>query len=43
MTPCADIKEIHLRAMKLLAPGGILSTFCCSHHAGADLFRGERA
>ena len=23
-------KEIHLRAMKLLAPGGILSTFCCS-------------
>lgn len=32
-------KEIHLRAMKLLEPGGILSTFCCSHHAGADLFR----
>lgn len=32
-------KEIHLRAMKLLAPGGILSTFCCSHHAGAALFR----
>lgn len=32
-------KEIHLRAMKLLAPGGILSTFCCSHHAGVDLFR----
>lgn len=32
-------KEIHLRAMKLLGPEGILSTFCCSHHAGADLFR----
>ncbi|MDO4410054.1 MAG: class I SAM-dependent rRNA methyltransferase [Akkermansia sp.] len=32
-------KEIHLRAMKLLAPGGILSTFCCSHHAGTELFR----
>ncbi len=32
-------KEIHLRAMKMLAPGGILSTFCCSHHAGTDLFR----
>lgn len=32
-------KEIHLRAMKLLEPRGILSTFCCSHHAGADLFR----
>ena len=25
-------KEIHLRALKLLAPGGMLATFCCSHH-----------
>ena len=25
-------KEIHLRALKMLEPGGILSTFCCSHH-----------
>ncbi len=25
-------KEIHLRAMKLLAPDGLLATFCCSHH-----------
>ena len=32
-------KEIHLRAMKMLAPGGILSTFCCSHHASAELFQ----
>lgn len=32
-------KEIHLRAMKMLPVGGVLSTFCCSHHAGADLFR----
>ncbi len=32
-------KEIHLRAMKMLAPGGIISTFCCSHHAGASLFK----
>lgn len=32
-------KEIHLRALKLLRPGGILSTFCCSHHVNADLFQ----
>ena len=25
-------KEIHLRALKLLAPDGMLATFCCSHH-----------
>jgi len=31
-------KEIHLRALKLLKPGGILATFCCSHHVGAGLF-----
>lgn len=31
-------KEIHLRALKLLKPGGILATFCCSHHVSADLF-----
>ena len=31
-------KEIHLRALKLLQPGGTLATFCCSHHVGADLF-----
>jgi 23S rRNA (cytosine1962-C5)-methyltransferase len=27
-------KEIHLRAFKLLAPNGLLATFCCSHHVG---------
>ena len=27
-----------MRALKLLKPGGILATFCCSHHVGADLF-----
>jgi 23S rRNA (cytosine1962-C5)-methyltransferase len=32
-------KEIHLRALKLLKPGGILATFCCSHHVGAELFQ----
>jgi len=31
-------KEIHLRALKLLKPGGTLATFCCSHHVGAALF-----
>ena len=31
-------KEIHLRALKLLKTGGILATFCCSHHVDARLF-----
>ena len=31
-------KEIHLRALKLLKPGGTLASFCCSHHVGAELF-----
>jgi len=33
-------KEIHLRAMKLLNPEGLLATFCCSHHMTSDLFQG---
>ena len=32
-------KEIHLRALKLLKPGGVLTTFCCSHHVSAELFQ----
>jgi len=32
-------KEIHLRALKLLKPAGILATFCCSHHISAELFQ----
>jgi len=32
-------KEIHLRALKLLRPGGTLATFCCSHHVNAGLFQ----
>jgi len=32
-------KEIHLRAFKLLSPNGLLATFSCSHHVGADMFR----
>lgn len=31
-------KEIHLRSLRLLDKGGILSTFCCSHHASRELF-----
>ena len=32
-------KEIHLRALRLLAPDGILATFCCSHHVTSQFFR----
>jgi len=31
-------KEIHLRAFKLLKPGGTLATFCCSHHVDPVTF-----
>jgi 23S rRNA (cytosine1962-C5)-methyltransferase len=31
-------KEINLRAMRLLARGGLLATFTCSHHVPAELF-----
>ena len=34
-------KEIHLRSLKLLEKGGVLSTFCCSHHASRELFVGN--
>lgn len=32
-------KEIHLRALRLLRPGGLLATFCCSHHVDAAMFQ----
>jgi 23S rRNA (cytosine1962-C5)-methyltransferase len=32
-------KEINLRAMRLLSPGGHLLTFSCSYHIGPELFR----
>lgn len=32
-------KELQLRAMKALTPGGILATYCCSHHIGRGAFR----
>jgi len=31
-------KEINLRAVRLLAPGGLLATFSCSHHVSPALF-----
>lgn len=31
-------KEIHLRALKLLNPDGLLATFCCSHHVRPEDF-----
>jgi 23S rRNA (cytosine1962-C5)-methyltransferase len=31
-------KEIHLRALKMLRPGGRLATFTCSHHVDAPTF-----
>jgi 23S rRNA (cytosine1962-C5)-methyltransferase len=31
-------KEIHLRAAQLLNNGGLLATFCCSHHVSDAMF-----
>ncbi len=31
-------KELHVRAFKLLSPNGLLATFSCSHHVGAEIF-----
>jgi 23S rRNA (cytosine1962-C5)-methyltransferase len=31
-------KELHVRAFKLLGPEGLLTTFSCSHHVGAEVF-----
>ena len=35
----AGYKEINLRALKLLSPGGHLLTFSCSHHVDEPLFQ----
>jgi 23S rRNA (cytosine1962-C5)-methyltransferase len=32
-------KEIHLRALRMLAPGGVLATYTCSHHISAPVFQ----
>ena len=34
----AGYKEINLRAMRILAPGGVLFTCSCSYHVGRDVF-----
>lgn len=31
-------REIHVRAFEMIEPGGVLATFCCSHHVDAALF-----
>lgn len=31
-------REIHVRAFGMVEPGGVLATFCCSHHVDAGLF-----
>jgi 23S rRNA (cytosine1962-C5)-methyltransferase len=31
-------KELNLRAMRMLNPGGILATYSCSHHISRDLY-----
>jgi 23S rRNA (cytosine1962-C5)-methyltransferase len=31
-------RELHVRAFKLLSPDGLLATFSCSHHVGAEIF-----
>jgi 23S rRNA (cytosine1962-C5)-methyltransferase len=31
-------KEINIRGLRLLEPGGVLATFSCSHHISAGLF-----
>ncbi len=31
-------KEIHLRALRLLRPGGLLATYACSHHVTWEVF-----
>jgi 23S rRNA (cytosine1962-C5)-methyltransferase len=36
-------KELNLRAMKMLTPGGTLVTCSCSHHVGREEFRGAVA
>jgi len=35
----AGYKEINLRAMRILAPGGALFTCSCSYHVGRDVFQ----
>ncbi len=36
-------KELHLRALRMLTPGGILATYSCSHHVDHQTFLGTLA
>lgn len=38
-TASKGYKELHVRAFNCLNPGGILATYCCSHHVTRSLFR----
>ena len=38
-TAVKGYKELHVRAFNCLNPGGILATYCCSHHVNRSLFR----
>jgi 23S rRNA (cytosine1962-C5)-methyltransferase len=31
-------KEINIRGLRLLEPGGVLATFSCSHHVTPEMF-----
>ncbi|SDU00540.1 SAM-dependent methyltransferase [Verrucomicrobium sp. GAS474] len=30
--------ELHLRALRMIGPGGLLATYCCSHHLTRELW-----
>ena len=32
-------KELHVRALRCLNPGGVLASYCCSHHVSREEFR----
>lgn len=34
-------KEIHLRTLKMLPPGGVMASFTCSHHVSTGEFHGS--
>lgn len=36
---CRGYKDINMLGLQLLNPGGVLATFSCSGHVGADLFQ----
>ena len=31
--------ELHLRALRMLPPGGLLATYCCSHHLSREIWQ----